>query len=75
MANFIAKATSNSHGQFKAKAEAAGMSTSAYASKESGAPGKLGKQARLAETLIGLGHKKKKTHAQIMYPDKDKDKM
>lgn len=38
-------------GAFKAKAQAAGMSTQAYASKESGAPGLLGKQARLAQTF------------------------
>ena len=36
-------------GVFKAKAEAAGMSTAAFAKKEEHAPGKLGKQARLAE--------------------------
>jgi hypothetical protein len=38
-------------GVFKAKAEKAGMSTAAYAAKERGAPGKLGKEARLAETF------------------------
>lgn len=38
-------------GVFKAKAERAGMSTSAYAEKEKGAPGKLGKEARLAQTF------------------------
>jgi hypothetical protein len=52
--NWIAKATSNSHGQFRAKAQAAGMSTKAYANKEAGAPGKTGKQARLAKTLMGM---------------------
>jgi hypothetical protein len=50
------KAVSNSHGQFRAKAKAAGMSTRAYADKEAGAPGKLGKQARLAKTLMGFHH-------------------
>ena len=41
-------------GAFKAKAQAAGMSTKAYAEKEKGAPGKLGKEARLAKTLMGM---------------------
>ncbi len=52
MAKWMAKAFANSHGQFKAKAEAAGESTRAYAEKEKSAPGKLGKQARLA--LVGM---------------------
>lgn len=38
-------------GVFKEKAERAGMSTSAYAAKEAHAPGKLGKEARLAQTF------------------------
>ncbi len=38
-------------GAFKAKAKAAGMSTQAYAAKEKAAPGRLGKQARLAQTF------------------------
>lgn len=41
-------------GKFSAKAKAAGMSTLAYAKKESGAGGKLGKEAALAKTLINL---------------------
>ena len=52
--HWIASATSNSHGQFRRKAEAAGMSTRAYANKEASAPGKTGKQARLAKTLMGM---------------------
>ena len=48
-------------GVFKAKAEAAGMSTKAYAEKEKDAPGTLGKEARLATTLMGMGHKAKKS--------------
>ena len=39
------------HGAFSAKAKKAGMSTSSFAKKESGAQGKLGKEARLAETF------------------------
>lgn len=46
-------AFANSHGQFKAKAEAAGESTEEYARKHAHAEGKLGKQARLA--LVGMG--------------------
>lgn len=36
-------------GKFGAKAAKAGMSTSAYAAKESHAPGKLGEEARMAK--------------------------
>ncbi len=50
--NWIKGATSNSHGQFRAKAEAAGMSTKAYAGKMADAPGKTGSQARLAKALM-----------------------
>ncbi len=49
-ANFIQGAIKRP-GAFKAKAKKAGMSTAAYASKEAHAPGRLGKQARLAQTL------------------------
>ncbi len=57
MAKWIAKATANSHGQFKAKAQKAGMTTDDYAQKMMHAPGKTGAQARLAATLMSL-HKK-----------------
>ncbi len=57
--NFIADMTKNAHGQFAAKAKRAGMSTAAYAKAEASAPGKLGKQARAAETLMGMHHGKK----------------
>lgn len=50
--HWMEKATANSHGQFKAKAKKAGMSTKAYANKEAGAGGKLGKQANLAKNLM-----------------------
>jgi hypothetical protein len=56
-ARWIAGATANSHGQFKAKAQKAGMSTAQYAQKMQHAPGLTGKQARLASTLMGLKHK------------------
>lgn len=56
--NWIEKATANSHGQFKAKAKAAGMSTGAYASKVKSGKVKASpvtqKQAQLASTLMGM---------------------
>ena len=45
--HWMAEAFKNSHGQFKAKAKAAGMGTEAYASKMQHAKGKTGAQARL----------------------------
>lgn len=55
---WVQKATENAHGQFRRKAEAAGKTTREYAKEKENAPGKLGKQARLAETLMGMGRKK-----------------
>ena len=55
---WIAKATENAHGQFRRKAEAAGESTREFAKQEEHASGKTGKQARLAETLMGMHHSK-----------------
>lgn len=49
---WMKEAFANSHGQFKAKAEKAGKSTAAFAKDKASAPGKLGKQARLAEAGI-----------------------
>jgi hypothetical protein len=58
---FIQKAINPKHkGDFKAKAEAAGETTRAYAQKEEHAPGLLGQQARLAETLMSLPHSKRR---------------
>ena len=45
-------------GAFSAKAKKAGKSTAEYAEEKSSAPGTLGKQARLAETLAGMRKKK-----------------
>lgn len=58
MGNWIAGAVSKGKGKFSAKAKKSGMSTRAFASKESSQPGKLGKEARLAETLMKMhrGH-------------------
>ena len=50
--HWMKKAFANSHGQFKAKAKAAGESTSEYAHEKAHAKGRLGKQARLA--LAGM---------------------
>lgn len=48
-------------GVFKAKAEAAGKTTKEFAAEKSDAPGKLGAEARLAETLMGMNSAKKKS--------------
>jgi hypothetical protein len=51
---WIKDATAGAHGQFKEKAERAGESTKEFAKEKASAPGKLGKEARLAETLMGM---------------------
>jgi len=50
--HWMKQAFANSHGQFKAKAKAAGKSTAEFAKAKERTPGLLGKQARLAE--VGL---------------------
>lgn len=55
--NFIKKAIGNNRGVFKAKAQAAGKSTAEYATEKSKAPGVLGKEARLAKTLMSIKKK------------------
>ena len=45
-------------GAFRKKAEAAGETTKEFASEHAGDSGKTGAQARLAETLMGMSHKK-----------------
>lgn len=52
--NWIEKATDNSHGQFAADAKRHGMTTKEFADKEKHAKGKLGKEARLADTLMDM---------------------
>lgn len=42
-------------GAFKRAAEKAGKSTAEYAKEKEDAPGVLGKRARLAQTLMGMG--------------------
>lgn len=58
--HFLKKAFANAHGQFKAKAERAGESTSEYAHEEEHAKGRLGRQARLALLGMRLGKHRKK---------------
>ncbi len=53
---WIKSATAGAHGQFRAKAERAGETTRQYAEEHKGDSGKLGKEARLAETLMGMRH-------------------
>lgn len=55
-AHWMEKAFANSHGQFKAKAKRAGMSTGAYAAKESKDPNASTKTKRQAN-LAKLGAK------------------
>lgn len=56
-------------GAFTKKAEAAGESVREYAAKEKDAPGKTGKQARLAQTFEGMRHKR----ASKLYARSKKD--
>lgn len=65
---WINGATKGAHGQFAAKAKAAGKSTKEFAKEKASAPGKTGKQARLAETLMGMN---KKPRAERWYGKKD----
>ena len=52
---WIAKAVPKSHeGAFTKKAEAAGKSVAEYASEKADAPGKLGKEAKLARTFENM---------------------
>ncbi len=68
---WIAKATSNAHGQFRKKAEAAGESTKTFAREHEGDSGKTGKQARLALTLMGMSHKHSKASKGSLYKNRD----
>ena len=60
MGNWIKSAVPKSHeGVFTAKAKRAGMGVQEYAEKESSAPGKLGREARLARTFGKMAARKK----------------
>jgi hypothetical protein len=65
---WIKKATANAHGQFAAKAEKAGETTREFASEKADAPGKLGKEARLASTLMGMHHGAKSKADRLYRP-------
>lgn len=51
---WIKGAVEGGKGAFKAKAEAAGKTTKEFAAEKADAPGKLGKEARLASTLMDM---------------------
>jgi len=57
---WISGATENAHGQFRKKAEKAGMTTREFAKAHEHDSGKTGAQARLAETLMGMHPRGKK---------------
>lgn len=46
-------------GKFREKAEKAGKSTAAFAKEHEDSKGTLGKEARLAETLMDMGKKRR----------------
>lgn len=55
--HWMKKAFANSRGQFKAKARAASESTAQFAREKAHAPGRLGRQARLAKAGIAASKK------------------
>jgi len=71
---WIQGATEGAHGQFREKAEKAGKSTAEFAKEHEHDSGKTGKQARLAETLMGMHHGSgdKKSPAKKLYPNHGK---
>lgn len=69
---WIKKALNPEHkGLFKEKAEKAGESTKEYAAEKASAPGKLGKEARLAKTLMGMHKVSHKALRHKMYGSKE----
>lgn len=59
--HWMEKAFSKNRGKFSKKAKRAGKSTKAFAREESGAKGKLGKEARLAKIGMKYGGRKKRS--------------
>lgn len=58
--NWIKKAIPEENkGKFREKAEEAGKSTKEFAKEHENSSGTLGKEARLAETLMGMKKRKK----------------
>ncbi len=65
---WVKNVTEHMHkGAFGAKAKEAGESTSAYASEHEHDSGKLGKEARLAKTLMSMHHKRTTSHKTIRH--------
>ncbi len=56
-------------GAFTKKADAAGKSVPEFAAEKSGAPGKLGKEARLAQTFSKMRGKKALKYPNSGYKD------
>ena len=56
---WVKKATENAHGQFAAKAKAAGETTREFATAHDKGGGKTAKEARLAENLMAMHHGKR----------------
>lgn len=70
---WVQRAIPESHkGLFKAKAERAGKTTKEFASEHAGDSGTLGKEARLAQTLMGM-HKKRRSPLYDNPRSKSKD--
>ncbi len=67
---WIKSATAGAHGQFRAKAEAAGETTREFASEHADDSGTTGKQARLAQTLMGMHHGGAKKSRRAAFYDK-----
>ncbi len=59
MGSFSENMTHIKKGTFTKKANAAGESVGEFAKEKAGAPGKLGKQARLAETFRKIARNRK----------------
>jgi hypothetical protein len=65
---WIKAAVAGGKGAFKAKAEKAGETTREFASEKEHAAGKLGREARLATTLMDMHHSK--SRADRLYKQK-----
>lgn len=64
---WIKAAVSEEKGAFREKADAAGETTREFAEEKADAPGKLGKEARLAETLMSMHRKPGGSRAAKLY--------
>lgn len=59
-------------GAFTAKAKAAGKTVAEYATEKAGAPGKLGKEARLSKTFSKMRKGRKKKRRDMAQVDGEK---